>query len=109
MSVPAKKLKTLAGSQLDRRHFLIGASAMGFTLAFARAGAVFAADANAAIAAGAYDPTMWYRIEPDGTVVVHIIRAEMGQHVGTAIARIVAEELEADWSKVRLEYVHSDA
>jgi len=32
---------------------------------------------------------------------VNIIRAELGQHVGTALARIVADELEADWSKSR--------
>ena len=34
-------------------------------------------------------------------MTVNIIRAEMGQHVGTALARIVADELEADWDKVR--------
>jgi CO/xanthine dehydrogenase Mo-binding subunit len=32
----------------------------------------------------------------------------MGQHVGTALARIVADELEADWSKVRIVHVDSD-
>ena len=35
-------------------------------------------------------------------MTVNIIRAEMGQHVGTALARIVADELEADWDKVRI-------
>ena len=38
---------------------------------------------------------MWYRIDRDGIVTVNIIRAEMGQHVGTALARILADELEA--------------
>ena len=47
-------------------------------------------------------------IDPSGTVTVNIIRAEMGQHVGTALARIVADELEADWSKVRIVTVDSD-
>jgi len=51
----------------------------------------------------AYDPTIWCRIDGDGTVTVHIIRAEMGQHIGTALARILAEELEADWNRVRIE------
>ena len=44
----------------------------------------------------------------DGQVVVNIIRAEMGQHVGTAIARIVADELEADWAKVKFLHVDTD-
>ena len=35
----------------------------------------------------------------DGIVTVNIIRAEMGQHVGTALARILADELEADWAR----------
>ena len=41
-------------------------------------------------------------------VTVNIIRAEMGQHVGTALARILADELEADWDKVRIIHVDSD-
>ena len=41
-------------------------------------------------------------------MTVNIIRAEMGQHVGTALARIVADELEADWTKVRLDMVATD-
>ena len=41
-------------------------------------------------------------------VTVNIIRAEMGQHVGTALARILADELEADWSKVRINHVDTD-
>ena len=38
---------------------------------------------------------------------INITRAEMGQHVGTALARIVADELEADWSRVRVVTVDS--
>ena len=32
----------------------------------------------------------------------------MGQHVGTAVARILADELEADWRSVRVDSVDSD-
>ena len=59
--------------------------------------------------ANRFDPTIWYGIDRDGIVTVNIIRAEMGQHVGTALARILADELEADWSKVRLDAVDLDA
>lgn len=41
-------------------------------------------------------------------MAVNIIRAEMGQHIGTALARILADELEADWNKVHVMTVDSD-
>ena len=69
---------------------------------------VLAAAASAPVTNG-FDPTIWYSIDRDGIVTVNIIRAEMGQHVGTALARILADELEADWSKVRVDTVDSDA
>ncbi len=55
-----------------------------------------------------FTPTIWYRIDQGGLVTVNITKAEMGQHIGTALSRIVADELEADWSKVRLDYVDSN-
>ncbi|MBT9470422.1 MAG: molybdopterin cofactor-binding domain-containing protein [Pseudomonadota bacterium] len=85
-------------------------SRRGFLITVAAAGAMMglAAPTGAAAAEG-YEPTIWYRIGRDGTVTVNVIRAEMGQHVGTAIARIVADELEADWSKVKIDHVDSAA
>jgi isoquinoline 1-oxidoreductase subunit beta len=86
---------------LSRRDFLIGV---------AGAGAAFGFAGTQAVAAGepAFDPTIWYSIDRDGIVTVNIIRAEMGQHVGTALARILADELEADWDKVQIAAVHTD-
>lgn len=85
----------------------IDVSRRGFLITVSAAGAVFALG-QPAQAAGEFAPTIWYGIDRDGTITVNIIRAEMGQHVGTAIARIVADELEADWSKVKIEHVDSD-
>ena len=53
-------------------------------------------------AASPFEPTIWYSIDYNGIVTVNIIRAEMGQHVGTAIARILADELEINWGNVSL-------
>lgn len=94
----------------SRRSFLIGAAATGgFMMAFAHAAVLLPGQSpNAALASGGYDPNLWVHIAPDGTITVNIIRAEMGQHVGTALARILADELEADWSQVRIEHVDSD-
>ena len=85
---------------LSRRGFLAGSLGSTLVMAFAT-GCSDAAEAPAAageaIVAGAWEPTLYYSIEPDGIVTVRITEAEMGQHVGTALARILAEELEVAW------------
>src|SRR5512145_2283779 len=45
----------------------------------------------------------WIRIARDGTVTIIVGQSEMGQGVMTAIPMIIADELEAEWSKVRIE------
>ncbi len=59
-------------------------------------------------AGNAFAPTVWFVVNSSGEVLVNIAKAEMGQHVGTALARVVADELGADWSKVSLDHVDSD-
>jgi isoquinoline 1-oxidoreductase subunit beta len=51
--------------------------------------------------------TIWVVIEDDNTTTIRIARSEMGQGSFTALAMLVAEELECDWSCVRAEYVDS--
>jgi isoquinoline 1-oxidoreductase subunit beta len=47
----------------------------------------------------------WVVIAPDDTVTIRVGQSEMGQGVITSCAKMLAEELECDWSKVRAEYV----
>ncbi|WP_288132122.1 molybdopterin cofactor-binding domain-containing protein [Microbulbifer sp.] len=96
---------------LSRRGFIIGMAGAGLTFAFARSPLSLAdpiESASQILAEGAFEPTIWYQVQKDGQVVVNIAKAEMGQHIGTALARIVADELEADWEQVTLNYVDSD-
>ncbi len=46
----------------------------------------------------------WVIVRPDDTVVIRYARSEMGQGSMTSAAQLVAEELEVDWRKVRVEY-----
>ena len=96
---------------LSRRGFLVAAGGAGVAFGFAALtrAAMNPAAPGAALPGIGVEPTLWFGIAPDGIVTVNIIRAEMGQHVGTALARILAEELEADWDKVRIVHVDTDA
>ncbi|GBR02137.1 xanthine dehydrogenase family protein molybdopterin-binding subunit [Acetobacter oeni] len=98
-----------AGRGLSRRGFL--SAAAGSTLLFGFARQTKAAQLyppGAPLPPEEFEPTIWCSVAPDGTVNVNIIRAEMGQHIGTALARIIADEMEADWDKVKITYVDTD-
>src|SRR5258708_14416619 len=97
----------------SRRGFLITMIGAGVMLGYARSrwgsGEFLAKETKAPLSPNElFEPTIWYGIDTNGVVTVNIIRAEMGQHIGTALARIVADELEADWSKVRIVLADSD-
>lgn len=51
----------------------------------------------------AFEPNLYLRIAADGTVTVTVIRHEMGQGVRTLLPMLVAEELEVEWSRIRVE------
>src|SRR5216684_7470437 len=88
---------------LKRRSFLIGGTAAGLACGYVAVEGI-----SSALAAGAFGPTAWYSIGPDGIVTVMVGKAEMGQHVSSAMAQIVAEELEADWNKMRIALPDND-
>jgi isoquinoline 1-oxidoreductase beta subunit len=49
-------------------------------------------------------PNAFVRVAPDDTVTVLLAHSEMGQGIWTGLAMLVAEELDCDWSKVRVEH-----
>ena len=94
---------------VSRREFLVrsSASAAGAVLAIGF-GAAGPRPADAA-ATPAFTPSIWFTMLPSGQTIVHVVKAEMGQHIGTALAQIVADELEIDWNKVTLDYPEGSA
>ncbi|MBM4197026.1 MAG: xanthine dehydrogenase family protein molybdopterin-binding subunit [Gammaproteobacteria bacterium] len=67
------------------------------------AAANFAATTPGAVALNA-----WLKIDPDGTLILGVHRAEMGQGVTTSLPMLLAEELDADWRRVRFEFTPVD-
>lgn len=85
----------------SRRGFLKGATAGSLVVAFH---IPFAREAAAQGATMAPEVNAWVVVKPDDTIVIRIARSEMGQGTLTGLAQLVAEELDADWSRVTTEY-----
>ena len=104
---------TLTPPALTRRALLKSAGSIGtlaLTIGFEWAGTTRRAAAIAAAAGGApFAPNAFLRIGADDSVTVIAKHLEMGQGSYTGIATIVAEELDADWTRVRVESAPADA
>jgi len=50
----------------------------------------------------------WIAIDPDDSILIRYQRSEMGQGSMTALPMMITEELQCDWSKVRIEYASSN-
>jgi len=88
-------------SNTSRREFLKSSAAggAGLLLAFYLPGTGSRADA----AEQSFKANSYIFIDPQGDIRLVVTRSEMGQGVRTALAMILAEELDADWSRVKIE------
>ena len=99
-------------STLSRRHFILTAAtaAGGFMIGIgaapgrASAATVTAQPWNDDNAYAANEIDAWIAIDPDDFILIRYQRSEMGQGSMTAVPMMIAEELQCDWSKVRIEY-----
>ena len=100
-----RNVKRLSNAPLHpaRRQFLIGTATVGAGLALGLMNSRPASAQTTAPALTADEVNLWVVIKPDDTVVIRIVRSEMGQGTRTGLAQLVAEELDCDWKKVTYE------
>ena len=91
---------------LSRRQFIVGTSAIttGLAIGLEFPNVIGTAHAQAADKASAPEIGVWVVIQPNDTVVIRVVRSEMGQGTITGLAQLVAEELECDWKKITIDY-----
>src|SRR5947208_11850081 len=94
--------------KISRRGLLAGLGGMTFSLALVNDGVRLMSQAQANALANA-PVTPWVRIAPDGRITILSAGAEMGQGSMTSLPLIVAEEMDADWSQVAIEWTPADA
>src|SRR6516162_7416007 len=98
---------------VSRRGFLKGVLATGGLVIAAefvpaRAVLAYATGADKMPHGAKWDPHLFVSIAPDGTVTIVAIRSEMGTGSRTSLPMVVADELEADWSRVRVAQAPGD-
>ncbi len=102
-------------STVNRRDFILTAVSLAGGLMIGIGAAPGKADA-AAISTqpwsdnehAPHEIDAWIAIDPDDSVLIRYQRAEMGQGSMTALPMMITEELQCDWSKVRIEYASSN-
>ncbi|OLC76136.1 MAG: hypothetical protein AUH78_07450 [Gemmatimonadetes bacterium 13_1_40CM_4_69_8] len=99
----------MSHATVNRREFLKTGAAAGASLVIGLYLPTFDPSAShAAAAREPFKPNAWIEIRPDSSVIIWTGRSEMGQGVRTAMPMIVAEELEADWTRVRVAQADAD-
>jgi isoquinoline 1-oxidoreductase beta subunit len=93
------KIQTL-DSKISRRSFFSSAAGGAFAL-----GCAFELASQPATT---IPLNAWVRIEPDNTVTLIVSQAEIGQGIATTLPAVIAEEMGADWGRVRLENSPAD-
>jgi isoquinoline 1-oxidoreductase beta subunit len=95
--MPEREPLELLDFSISRRAFLGASSGLAFAFTLGISGKeAKAADANNRLNA-------YVSIAPDGTITIQAPAPEMGQGIMTGLPLVVAEELDADWSRVRVE------
>jgi isoquinoline 1-oxidoreductase beta subunit len=94
--------------EVSRRGLLASVGGMSFCIALGANGSGFVSAVGATPTA-AHALSAWVRIASDGAITIYSPGAEMGQGSMTSLPLILAEEMDADWPKVTIEFAPADA
>jgi len=96
------QMKELERLNAGRRRFMVGAAGFTFGVAVGVPAALRFVSGDALAATNDFVASPWVTISTDGTIAIMSPAAEMGQGSLTSLPLILAEELDADWAKVRI-------
>src|SRR5215831_2256517 len=93
---------------VSRREFLKQSAAIGggLTVGYGPLGAI--SEAFAQKAGEGVELTAWVVVRPDDAIIIRYARSEMGQGSMTSAPMLIAEELECDWKRVKIEYASAN-
>lgn len=97
-------MKTI--TNFSRRNFLRQSFGAG---AFVLGARILPAPAMAALESAVFAPNVYVGVKSDGTVLIVAARSEMGTSSRTVVPLILADEMEADWKRVKIEQAIGDA
>ena len=93
---------------ISRRSFLKNIGLTSGGLIIAGQFSLFANETGSVLA-GSFNPNLFVELNADGSLIIVASRSEMGNGVRTSLPSIVADEMEADWSKVSIKQATGDA
>ena len=92
----------IPGKKLSRRYFIRNVSLMSGALVLGCEIGVNKDEMKPLLSDGSFSPNLFVQLKPDGELILTASRSEMGQGVRTSLTSVIADEMDADWSFVKV-------
>ncbi len=92
----------IPGKKLSRRYFIRNVSLMSGALVLGCELGANKDETKPLLSDGSFSPNLFVQLKPDGELILTASRSEMGQGVRTSLTSVIADEMDADWSFVKV-------